>query len=109
MYSNITETCVWANPSDNLMKKRLISRDICQYLMNHHFGIKTSHINYVAGQFDLAYRVSNSYSKADDSENSENLALAVIRSFDDLAKNLRSLDVELDVNSVLGKFKSLFV
>ncbi|KAG4066138.1 hypothetical protein HA402_010340 [Bradysia odoriphaga] len=85
------------------MKKRLITRDICLYLMNHHYNIKSSHMNYVAGQFDLAYRVSNSYSKTvDDCENSENLALAVIRSFDDLAKKLRSLDVELDVNSVLG-------
>lgn len=60
-------------------------------------------MNYAAGQFDLAYRVSNSYAKtADDFENSENLALAVIRSFDDLAKKLRSLDIELEVTSVLG-------
>lgn len=87
------------------MKKRLITKDICLYLLNHHFNIKASHINYVAGQFDLAYRVSNSYSKTiSESENAENLALAVIRSFDDLAKKLRSLDVELDVTSVLGNF-----
>lgn len=90
------------------MKKRLVTREICLFLMNHHFNIKTTHINYVAGQFDLAYRVSNSYSKTDnESENSENLALTVIRSFDDLAKKLRSLDVELDVNSVLGEFEQI--
>lgn len=74
------------------------------YLLNHHFNIKAAHINYVAGQFDLAYRVSSSSKSDNESENSENLALAVIRSFDDLAKKLRSLDVELDVTSVLGKF-----
>lgn len=86
------------------MKKRLITRDICLYLMNHHYNIKASQVNYVAGQFDLAYRVSSANTKAiDEMENSENLALAVIRSFDDLAKKLRSLDVELDVTSVLGK------
>lgn len=57
----------------------------------------------MAGQFDLAYRVSTSFTKVEnDTENSESLALAVIKSFDDLAKKLRSLDVELDVTSVLG-------
>ncbi|KAJ6634925.1 Nucleolar protein 6 [Pseudolycoriella hygida] len=100
---NITESCVWASPSDNLMKKRLITRDICLFLMNHHYNIKAPHINYVAGQFDLAYRVSRTFANSDSEyENSENLALAVIRSFDDLAKMLRSLDVELEVTSVLG-------
>lgn len=59
----------------------------------------------MAGQFDLAYRVSSSFSGVqNEMENSENLALAVIKSFDDLAKKLRSLDVELDVTSVLGEF-----
>lgn len=73
--------------------------------MNHHFNIKTAYINYVAGQFDLSYRVSSSACEvAHETETSENLALAVIRSFDDLAKKLRSLDVELDITSVLGEF-----
>lgn len=87
------------------MKKRLVTREICLYLLNHHYNIKSAHVNYIAGQFDLAYRASSSiFTIENEIENSESLALAVIKSFDDLAKKVRSLDVELDVTSVLGEF-----
>lgn len=98
---------MWATPKDALAKKRLISKDICLHLLRYHFGLQAADgtIDYVANEFDVAYQLdSSNFLFEDVDDNSENMAAAVIRSFDEVAKHLRALDgVPLDVASVLGE------
>lgn len=56
---------------------------------------------------DSAFMVNECFKEFLDGENnSENMAIQVIKTFDELSKNLRSLDeLPLVITSVLGKFK----
>lgn len=98
---SITEACVWTNQTATLKSKRSICKQIVLHLLQHHFNILPNQIIYVADQMDVAYSVASTIQIEDN--NSENLALAVIQSFDEVAKNIRSLkDIPLDVHSILG-------
>lgn len=73
--------------------------------MKHHFSIEAAAIHYTAAQMDVAFSVNECFSEfLERDNNSENMAIQVIKSFDELAKNLRSLDeLPLVITSVLGK------
>lgn len=98
---SITEACVWTSQTATLKSKRAICKDIVLHLLQHHFNILPKQINYVADEMDLAYSVVSTINNEEN--NSENLALSVIQSFDEVAKNIRALkDIPLDVHSILG-------
>lgn len=73
--------------------------------MKHHFSIEDNDISYTAAELDTVYSVDKVYRDFLESDNnSENLSIQVIKSFDDLAKNLRALDeLPLVITSVLGQ------
>lgn len=73
--------------------------------MEHHFGLKEDDILYAGNELDVAYTIDKTYEDSfDDVKNSEQLAMTVIKTFDELAKILRSLqNIPLSVTSVLGK------
>lgn len=108
-FRTITEACVWASPKDALTKKRLISKAICMHLLKYHFGLDEPAIGYVADEFDVAYQLDcSNFVFEDVDDDAENLATAVVRGFDKVAKQLRLLDgMPLDVTSVLGELDKI--
>lgn len=91
---SIVEACVWTTPTAPLAVRRLICRQIVVHLLQHHFTIDEEHLRYVADQLDVVYRVDATKLAVDQAgdSNSEHLALAVVHSFDELGRQLRSLD-----------------
>lgn len=109
IFSSIAEACVWGSLTSSLVEKRLVCKQIVEHLLNHHFGINAEQINYTAAQLDAAFSVDEMFKNFLEGENnSENLSVQVIKTFDELAKNLRSLDeLPLAITSVLGKLNAL--
>lgn len=104
-HSSIAEACVWGSLTSSLVEKRLVSKHIVQHLLNHHFSIENHNISYTAAELDTIFSVDKVYRDFLESDNNaENLSIQVIKSFDELAKNLRSLDeLPLVITSVLGQ------
>lgn len=103
-FSSIAEACVWGSLTSSLVEKRLVCKQIVEHLLNQHFRIESDQIQYTAAQLDAAFAVDEMFKDFLDGEhNSENLSLQVIKTFDELAKHLRSLDeLPLAITSVLG-------
>lgn len=101
----MTEACVWANNDEPLVERRMICQRIVKHLLSHHFGLAEDAIQYTANELDSAYSLDRSFIDFfEGPKNSEQLAMNVIKSFDELAKQLRSLEnVPLSITSVLGK------
>lgn len=101
----ITEACVWGSLASTFAEKRLTCKHIVTHLLQHHFQIDSNQIAYIATELDCAFALDNVFTKFKGSQNNaENLSLAVIKTFDELAKCLRSLDgLPLVITSVLGK------
>lgn len=117
---SIVEACVWASPTAPLAERRLTCKRIAVHLLEHHFGIEPQQVLYVADQLDVVYQVdpakllaNGNDDDADDRStlaaaeigplNSEHLALSVVKSFDELGRQLRSLDgLPLSVTDVTG-------
>lgn len=79
---------------------------IVQHLLNHHFNIEKSNIHYTAAQMDKAFSVNECFRDfLEGDNNAENMAIQVVKSFDELGKNLRALELPLVITSVLGKEK----
>lgn len=83
----------------------MICKQIVEHLLNHHFGIELSEIHYTASQMDSAFAVNDCFKEfLDGDNNAENMAIQVIKTFDELNKNLRSLDeLPLVITSILGQ------
>lgn len=92
------------------MEKRLACKQIVTHLLAHHFKITDNQLAYIGTELDAAFTLDNVYSKYKGSQNnSENLTMAVVKAFDELAKSLRTLeDLPLVITSVLGKL-NIFV
>lgn len=75
-------------------------------MLNHHFGIDAAAVHYTAAQMDAVFSVNECFREfLEKDNNSENMAIQVIKTFDELAKNLRSLEeLPLVITSVLGKY-----
>lgn len=103
--SSITEACVWGTLTSSMTEKRLACKQIVLHLLHHHFKINTANVKYTATELDSAFELHNAYMKFKGSQNNaENLSVAVIKTFDELAKTLRSLDgLPLVITSVLGQ------
>lgn len=103
-FSSITEACVWGTLTSPLSEKRMICQQIIYHLLNRHFDIPSSQISYTATETDYAYTLSNVFEEAAGGKNnSENLSIPAIKTFDELAKCLRSLnELPLVITSVLG-------
>lgn len=107
---SVIEACLWTSPTAPLSERRLICKEIILHLLDHHLNIKRNKINYVAGQFDIAYRIDmDDLPSLNENEQKmeycENLALNVVKSFNEVTKCLRSIDsIPLDISSILGKF-----
>lgn len=106
IFRSISEACVWGSLTSPLTEKRLVCKQIVEHLLNHHFNIESGKIQYTAAQMDAAFAVNECFKEfLEGDNNSENMAVQVIKTFDELAKNLRSLDeLPLVITSVLGEF-----
>lgn len=100
---SIVEACAWSSPAAPLAERRLVCRQIALHLLQHHFTIEPQHVHYVADQTDIAYRLDAVKVPAAAPSNSEHLALAAVRSFDELGRQLRALDdLPLAITAVTG-------
>lgn len=101
---SISEACVWGSLTSSLVEKRLVCKEIVEHLLDHHFGIKLGQIHYTAGQMDKAFAVNECFKDfLEGDNNAEKMTIQVIKTFDELGKNLRSLDeLPLVITSVLG-------
>lgn len=97
---------MWGSLTSSLVEKRLICKQIVEHLLNHHFNIEQTEIQYTAAQMDAAFAVNECFRDfLEGNNNSENMAIQVVKTFDELGKNLRSLDeLPLVITSVLGTF-----
>ncbi|XP_055850097.1 nucleolar protein 6 [Episyrphus balteatus] len=106
---SITEACVWSASGESFAKKRLIVGRIVEHLLEHHFDLESSAINYIAGQLDTVYKLNRIF-KVDKLEkdvnqelDAETTSLEVIKSFDDLGQKLRTLDeLPLEITNIQG-------
>lgn len=87
-----------------MCSRRLICEQIVRHLLGHHFELNDS-IRYTASELDVAFTLDRTFEDAcGGASNSEQLSIPVIKTFDQLAKCLRSLDeLPLVITSVLGK------
>lgn len=92
--------------TSSIAEKRLVCKQIVNHLLEHHFKVSPSDVHYTAAQMDSAYAVNECFKEFLEGENnSENMAVQVIKSFDELGKHLRTLDeLPLVITSVLGSF-----
>jgi U3 small nucleolar RNA-associated protein 22 len=96
---SITESLLWCPATAPIGEKRLICMKIVQFLLKHHFNIANEKVNYIANQFEIVIR--NIFNEL--IETNEERSLQVIRTFDELSRQLRSLnDIPLEIVSVLG-------
>lgn len=88
-----------------MTERRFICEKIIKHLLGQHFGFKDEHIQYSGNELDVAFSIDKTFDESfDEGANSEQLAMATIKTFDDLAKLLRSLEnIPLSITSVLGK------
>lgn len=102
---SITEACVWGTLTSAMSDKRLICKHIVAHLLNHHFEIDMKQVTYIGDELDSAFRLHSAYKKYKGSEtNAENLSIPVIKTFDELAKYMRSLNsLPISITSILGK------
>lgn len=103
---SISEACVWGSLTSALAEKRLVCKQIVEHLLNHHFDIEKSEVHYTAAQLDRAFAVNQCFTEFLEGNNdSENMTVQVIKTFDELGKNLRSLhELPLVITSVLGEW-----
>lgn len=96
---SITESVLWCSANAPTGEKRLICENIVKFLLKHHFNIGKEKINVAGSQFDVVIR--NIFNEMN--ETNEERSLNVIRAFDEMSKELRSLtDLPLEIISVLG-------
>lgn len=102
---SIAEACVWGSLTSSLVEKRLVCKQIVEHLLNHHFNIENTEVHYTAAQLDKAFAVNECFTEfLGGSNNAESMSVQVIKTFDELGKNLRSLnELPLVITSVLGE------
>ncbi|XP_045501152.1 nucleolar protein 6 [Colias croceus] len=91
-----TEACVWS--AHTPAQRRNVSTQIVDYLMRLKYGIPSSEIYHISGQFDslLARKESNG-------DQMEELAVHVLQTFDELRRDLRGLtQLPLEISAVYG-------
>lgn len=104
----VIEACLWQNPTASLRLRRLIVKDIIEYLLKHHLNITRQRISYAADQFDFAFTLDEIFFQLtpDQIEDTEHLSTEIIRRFDEIAKNIRGLEnrnsLPLDITAILG-------
>lgn len=112
IHRSISEACVWGSLTSSLTEKRLVCKQIVEHLLKHHFNVDSAEIHYTAAQMDRAFAVHDCFRDfLGGDNNSENMAIQVVKSFDELGKNLRALDeLPLVITSVLGmSINTIFV
>lgn len=93
---SITEAVVWASLDDPPQTKRLICKEIVQYLLQHHLHLKK--YTYIADDLDLILATS-----VDTERTLECQAVRVIRTFDQIASVIRAIDdIPLAITSIQG-------
>lgn len=104
IFRSISEACVWGSLTSSLTEKRLVCKQIVEHLLNHHFNVDLKNIHYTAAQMDGAFAVNECFNDfLDGNNNAENMAIQVVKTFDELSKNMRALDeLPLVITSVLG-------
>ncbi|XP_058446148.1 nucleolar protein 6 [Malaya genurostris] len=96
---SITESCIWGASTDSIGQKRLICRKIALYLLNAHYDITESKLNYLTHQFEVSVKPDDS----DQHETVEERSLACIRTFDNLSRIMKTLDdLPLTINALIG-------
>lgn len=102
---SITEACVWGSTNTSLAKRRAICKSIIYYLIKEHIDMNMSKINYVANEFDIAYKVDNTNFAFEDGDTDiERVSSSAIQCADQLGKQLRSLlNIPLNISTVQGK------
>ncbi|XP_068153194.1 nucleolar protein 6 [Drosophila tropicalis] len=112
---SICEAVVWAAVKDSPAKKRLIVKDICLHLLEHHFKLDKDDVQFIANELDIVYKLSPWFKvnklmdktkmkeEIDQNTDSEALTPNVIRCYDELARQLHGLDdLPLEIVSISG-------
>ncbi|XP_046857111.1 nucleolar protein 6-like isoform X2 [Xenia sp. Carnegie-2017] len=101
----ITEAIVWE--CKNAREKRKICQSIVKYILQRHGGIENSHLHFTSNGFDdlliQNIKLISSNQKTRqllESSSGEETGQAVIRSYESLAKLLRSLDLPLSFHTI---------
>lgn len=103
---SITESVLWCSADTPMGEKRLICQNIMTFLLKLHFNVGVEKLNCIASQFDVTIR--NIFNE--NIETNEERSLIAIRAFDEMSKELRNLsDLPLEIVSVLGEFKCIFL
>lgn len=97
---------MWGSLASSLAEKRLICKQIVKHLLNYYFKFDQKNIKYTADQLDKAFAIDDIFNNfMEGGTDSEKLSVQVIKTFDELAKDLRSLDeLPLAITSILGIF-----
>ncbi|XP_066994077.2 nucleolar protein 6 isoform X2 [Anabrus simplex] len=99
---SICEAVFWSG-NDTLAEKRVVCRQIVQFILNHHLGIPVNSYVYVANEVEYFLNQSQVLPPSISYGTGEEQTLALLHSFDGLAKQLRQVkDIPLDVSSVQG-------
>ncbi|XP_063215602.1 nucleolar protein 6 isoform X2 [Bacillus rossius redtenbacheri] len=98
---SICEAVVWSG--NTLAERRLLCRQIVEYLLQHKLGLAGSDILYIADQFEDLIKQKMLVPEGFEYGTGEEAALAVLRAFGELAEDVRELkNMPLDVTGVQG-------
>ncbi|XP_078367178.1 nucleolar protein 6-like isoform X2 [Oculina patagonica] len=94
---SILEAVVW--PCNSIAEKRTICERIIKHLVQRHGGVDPTSLSYVANQLDC---VLQAHAASRDSGTGDEEAQQVIQVYNALCKQIRALDLPLNVNSLQG-------
>eukprot|EP00112_Aurelia_sp_Birch-Aquarium-sp1_P004342 Seg149.9 transcript_id=Seg149.9/GoldUCD/mRNA.D3Y31 product="Nucleolar protein 6" protein_id=Seg149.9/GoldUCD/D3Y31 len=109
---SINEAVLWE--ANNKSKKRLVCKQVIEYLLQRFFKIQSLSIHYYMDQFDALIKpkyiteFSNVQKKQQESKHlstatGEEESLAMIYAFEELCKQIRNIEgLPLDINSIQG-------
>ncbi|GAB6018990.1 Nucleolar protein 6 [Chamberlinius hualienensis] len=93
------ETVVW--PGKSIADKRAVCKHIVTYIFKRHLGLLESDFNYFGIELEnvikVSYQVENGITAS-----AEEQTITIIKSLDDLSKELRKLELDLCIKSVQG-------
>ncbi|KAH9490986.1 Nucleolar protein 6 [Bulinus truncatus] len=99
----IHEAVLWTE-SSNQSDRRLVCKQIVQYVLNKHCGIPVSNITYMEGKIDILLHLKVKFKDSSESYGTgEEQSLSILRSFEELNRTVRNLTtVPLAIHSITG-------
>ncbi|CAH3109711.1 unnamed protein product [Porites lobata] len=93
---SILEAVVW--PCNSVAERRVICERIIKHLLHRHGGVDPKSVTYVANQLDCVLQTADSRNSGTGDEHAQK----VIQVYDALCKQIRALDLPLNVNTLQG-------